>query len=215
MTFRGWPEEALDFYEGLEADNSKSYWMAHKAVYEQQVLAPMAELIDELAPEFGPGKIFRPYRDVRFSKDKSPYKTALAAVVADGFIQLSASGLAAGSGMHSMASDQVDRYRKAVADERTGRELTEVISALESRQIEVHGTEALKTVPRGYRADHPRADLLRYKGLIAWREWPVQPWLGTPQAKQHVTGFLVATRPLTDWLGSNVGPSRLEPAARR
>ena len=81
MTFSGWPEEALDFYEGLEADNSKSYWTSHKAVYEQAVLRPMTELVEQLAAEFGEPKIFRPYRDIRFSADKSPYKTHIGATL--------------------------------------------------------------------------------------------------------------------------------------
>ena len=71
MAFEGWPAEALEFYEGLQADNSRTYWTRHKPVYDQQVLGPMADLVAELAPEFGDAKIFRPYRDVRFSKDKS------------------------------------------------------------------------------------------------------------------------------------------------
>ena len=79
MPFEGWPEEALEFYEGLAADNSKAYWTEHKAVYEDKVLRPMTELVEELAAEFGEAKIFRPYRDVRFSPDKSPYKTHIGA----------------------------------------------------------------------------------------------------------------------------------------
>ena len=74
MAFRGWPIEAVEFYEGLEADNSKVYWQEHKAVYERQVKAPMEELLAELADEFGEGKLFRPYRDVRFSADKTPFR---------------------------------------------------------------------------------------------------------------------------------------------
>ncbi len=112
MSFEGWPEDALDFYDGLEADNSKAYWLAHKDVYETCVLAPMAALLAELEPEHGETKIYRPYRDVRFSKDKSPYKTAIGAHVGDGYIQLSAAGLAAGSGMYGMATDQLERYRR-------------------------------------------------------------------------------------------------------
>src|SRR5258708_10116636 len=119
MSFQGWPEEALDFYEGLEADNSKAYWTAHKAIYEEKVRGPMAELLEELAPDFGESKIFRPYRDVRFSKDKSPYQTHIGALVGDGYIQLSANGLAAGSAMHGMASDQLDTYRRAGARHKT------------------------------------------------------------------------------------------------
>ena len=72
MAFRGWPIEAVEFYEGLEADNSKVYWQEHKAVYERQVKAPMEELLAELADEFGEGKLFRPYRDVRFSAERRP-----------------------------------------------------------------------------------------------------------------------------------------------
>jgi Conserved hypothetical protein (DUF2461) len=121
VAFRGWPSEALEFYEGLAADNSKTYWTEHKAVYESQVHAPMVDLLAELEPEFGTGKIFRPYRDVRFSADKSPYKTHLGAWLDDGgYLQLSADGLAAGCGMYEMAPDQLDRYRRAVADHRTG-----------------------------------------------------------------------------------------------
>jgi len=78
MVFSGWPEEVLDFYEGLIADNSKTYWTAHKPVYDGKIHRPMAELTEELAAEFGEPKIFRPYRDVRFSADKTPYKTTLA-----------------------------------------------------------------------------------------------------------------------------------------
>ena len=212
MSFDGWPAEALDFYEGLEADNSKAYWTAHRVIYDLNVLGPMSELLEELAPEFGEFKIFRPYRDVRFSKDKSPYKTNIASVVGDGYIQLSVDGLAAGSGMHAMAPDQLDRYRQAVASDQTGQELERVISGIERHAIGVHGHEVLKTAPRGYPADHPRIGLLRYKGVVAWQEWPVEPWLGTPAAKERVVAFLAASRPLCVWLAANVGRSATEPA---
>src|SRR5947207_2165755 len=114
MSFSGWPEEALDFYDGLAADNSKTYWTMHKQVYDTAVLRPMTELVEELALEFGEAKIFRPYRDVRFSKDKTPYKTHIGAMVGRGYVQFSAQGLAAGDGMYGMAPDQLDRYRQAL-----------------------------------------------------------------------------------------------------
>ena len=174
----------------------------------------MTELVEELAPEFGEAKIFRPYRDIRFSKDKSPYQTHIGAVIGDGYIQLSANGLAAGSGMHHMAADQLDRYRQAVADDKTGEELERIISAIERQEIAVHGQEALKTAPRGYPADHPRVGLLRYKGVVTWKEWPVEPWLGTAAARQHVAGFLAASQPLCAWLNANVGESEAGPARR-
>ena len=205
MAFQGWPEEALEFYEGLAADNSKTYWTRHKATYDEMVLGPMAELVEELAPEFGDAKIFRPYRDVRFSKDKSPYKTHIGALVGSGYIQLSASGLAAGDGMYGMDPGQLDRYRQAVASDGTGEQLEQVIDAVEQHGIGVHGHSSLKTAPRGYPADHPRVELLRHKGLIAWKEWPVEPWLGTAEARKHIAGFLAAARPLSAWLDTHVG----------
>ena len=208
MTFHGWPSEALEFYEGLTADNSKTYWTAHKPVYETQVLAPMTELLAELEPEFGPGKVFRPYRDVRFSADKSPYKTHLGVWLhSGGYLQLSADGLAAGVGMYQMAPDQLDRYRRAVADDRTGAELTAVVDAISQAKIRVHGHGTLKTAPRGYPSDHPRLELLRHKGLTTWREWKPAAWLGTAAAKKRIVEFLRASRPLRAWLDDNVGPS--------
>ena len=207
VTFRGWPSEALEFYDGLNADNSKSYWTAHLTVYETQVRAPMEELLAALEPEFGPAKIFRPYRDVRFSKDKSPYKNHLAASLPDaGYIQLSAEGLATGTGMYHMAPDQLDRYRRAVADEWSGKELTDRIAALKRAGIGVLGRDSLKTTPRGYPKDHPRLTLLRHKGLVAWQEWEPAAWLGTAAAKNRVVGFLRAGRPLREWLDTHVGP---------
>ena len=97
--FEGWPEEALEFFEGLEADNSKTYWQRHKATYEKAVLAPMEALLDELRPEWGDSRIMRPYRDIRFSADKSPYKTFIAATAGPGYVHLSSRGLGAGAGV--------------------------------------------------------------------------------------------------------------------
>jgi uncharacterized protein (TIGR02453 family) len=214
MAFNGWPEQALDFYEGLAADNSKTYWTAHKAVYEETVLGPMTELLAELTHEFGETKLFRPYRDVRFSKDKSPYKTHIGAMLGGGYIQFSAEGLAVGDGMYTMAPDQLDRYRRAVASEDSGSQLERVIAGIEAEEIAVHGHDALKTAPRGYAADHPRIELLRYRGLIAWKQWPVEPWLETADAKNRIARVLTAARPLRTWLESHVGPSEL-PDSRR
>jgi uncharacterized protein (TIGR02453 family) len=208
VTFRGWPSEALEFYEGLTADNSRTYWTAHKAVYETQVLAPAEALLAELASEFGAGKIFRPYRDVRFSSDKSPYKTHLGATLpVGGYVQLSADGLAAGCGMWQMAPDQLDRYRRAVADDRRGAELVAVVEAIERARVTVHGYGTLKTAPRGYPKDHPRLELLRHKGLTTWREWKPAAWLGTAAAKNRIVEFFHTSRPLQHWLDENVGPS--------
>jgi len=166
----------------------------------------MEELLRELAPEFGEGRIFRPYRDVRFSKDKSPYKTNMAATLArGGYISLSTEALGAGSGMYMLEPAQLERYRRAVADNRTGGQLEKLVVAVRKRRIEVSAHDILKTAPKGYPKEHPRIDLLRQKGLITWKQWPVGAWLGTAQAKTRIIDFLRASTPINDWLAKNVG----------
>jgi uncharacterized protein (TIGR02453 family) len=214
MAFRGWKAEALEFFEGLEADNTKSYWQGNKSVYDTLVRAPMEELLAELAPEWGEGRIFRPYRDVRFSADKSLYKTFMGAMVGDGYVQLTAEGLGAGSGMWEMAADQLERYRMAVAEDRSGRKLSSVVMKATAAGIEVTGHDVLKTAPKGYPKDHPRIELLRYKGIITWKEWPAGAWLGTRKAKDRVVEFLRLSKPLNQWLRANVGSSALPERSR-
>jgi len=206
MAFSGWPEEALDFYDGLAADNTKTYWTEHRAIYDEKILRPMADLAEELAEEFGEPKIFRPYRDVRFSRDKTPYKTHIGAVIGGtGYIQLSAEGLAAGAGMWQLGPEQLARYRTAVASDLAGPELERIAAVIEKAGLAVHGHGVLKSAPRGYPPDHPRIGLLRYKGLTAWREWPVAPWLETASAKDRLIDFLRTSLPLVAWLNEKVG----------
>jgi uncharacterized protein (TIGR02453 family) len=215
MGFSGWPAEAVEFFEGLAADNTKVYWTAHKPVFDASVHAPMAELLAELAGEFGAGRIARPYRDVRFRADKSPYKTAIYATLArGGYVRFSAEGLTAGVGYYDMAADQLERYRRAVADDASGPALASVVDRLTAKHIRVSGTQSLKSAPRGYPKDHPRIELLRHKDLIAWRDWEVEPWLGTSSAKRRVVDFLHTAAPLQTWLDKHVGPSSAPAPAR-
>lgn len=204
MTFRGWPDEAIDFWDGLDEDNSKAYWTAHKARYDEAVRAPMDALLAELAPEFGTAKVFRPYRDVRFSKDKTPYKDHIGAVCTDdagrvNYVQLGAAGLMAGGGAYQLETAHLEAVRRAVADDRTGRELEAVVKAMARKGVSLGG-ESLKTAPRGYDRDHPRIALLRMKSFYGFQQWPVEPWLATPEVNKRVTAVWRACRPLHDWL---------------
>ena len=183
MAFRGWPIEAVEFYEGLEADNSKVYWQEHKAVYERQVKAPMEELLAELADEFGEGKLFRPYRDVRFSADKTPYKTTCAATLGSGYVAFSADGLSVGSGLYMPEPAALTRFRAAVDADDTGAELAAIVADLHRAGYQTMAHEVLKTAPRGFPKDHPRIELLRHKGIAMMKSWPVGAWLGTRKAK--------------------------------
>ncbi len=208
MGFRGWAPEAIEFYDGLEEDNCRGYWLAHKTVYEQAVRQPMEELLAELAERCGPGRIFRPQRDVRFSADKSPYKTAMGATLDNGgYVQFSAAGLAAGRGMYMMATDQLRRYRQAVAAEVPGADLARTAAAIRQVGIELTAHDRLKTAPKGYPKDHARIELLCLKGLVAWKQWPAAGWLATPKAKTRVVEFFEHTDGLQAWLTAHVGPS--------
>jgi uncharacterized protein (TIGR02453 family) len=212
MGFSGWSTEAVEFFKDLQADNTKEFWGAHKAFYEASVREPMAELLQELSEEFGPGRIARPYRDMRFSAGKQPYKTEIYATLErGGYVRFSADGLTAGLGYFMMTAAQQDRYRRAVAEEGGGAQLAEVVTRLRSEGLEVGGGQTLRSAPRGYPKDHPRIELLRYRGLICWRYWPVAPWLSTAKAKDHVAGFLRTAAPLHRWLDQRVGP---DPADR-
>lgn len=209
MAFKGWPDTALAFYEGLEADNSKAYWLDHKEVYERDVKAPMEALLAELVPEFGEAKLFRPYRDTRFSRDKSPYKTAIAARIGPGYVQFSADGLFVGGGMYRMMPDQLARFRAAIDSDESAKSLEHAVAVVKKSGLDVHAHEELKTAPKGYPKDHPRIEFLRMKGLVASRSWPPASWLRTDAAKKRVVEALRGTRPLLRWLEANVGPSTM------
>jgi uncharacterized protein (TIGR02453 family) len=205
MTFRGWPDEAIEFYEGLTADNTRAYWQDHKPVYEQCVKAPMEALLAELTDEFGAGRLFRPHRDTRFSKDKSPYKLTCAAHLSAGYISFSADGLFVGSGLYNPEPEMLARYRAAVADDVSGGRLERLVTSLRADGYDVVAHDMLKTAPKGYPKDHPRIELLKYKGIALGKQWPVGAWLGSRKAKDRVVTVLRDARPLGDWLHTHVG----------
>ena len=218
MSFRGWPPEAITFFEGLEAHNSEAWWTANKAIYEECVRAPFLALADEVRDEVGELRLFRPYRDVRFSKDKTPYKTAAyAAGELEGgsavYVRVSAAGLFVASGHYQPAPDQLERFRAAVADDRTGPQLEDIVASLRRAGREMGG-EALKVAPRGFPRDHPRVALLRHKGVTAGRSFAPASWLSTARARERVLDTWRGAAPLHAWLDRHVGPSTLPPDER-
>jgi uncharacterized protein (TIGR02453 family) len=212
--------KAAKFFAGLERDNSKDYWTANKAIFENEVKQPMAALVESLPERFGPFKIFRMNRDIRFSHDKSPYKTQHgAAHEADGtvyYVHLDASGLMAACGAYMMAPDQLERYREAVAAESTGGALQGILEDLSGRGFEVgHGmSEPLRTAPRGYPRDHPRVDLLRQKAVSAHRRLDGSQLSGAAAVRRFVVDTFDACGPMNDWIKINVGSSRAGPGRR-
>jgi uncharacterized protein (TIGR02453 family) len=190
--------------------------LAHKAIYDESVKAPFLELSDAVEREFGPLRVFRPNRDIRFSKDKSPYKIAAAAATegeggAAYYVQISSGGLYAGSGYYHLMPDQLERYRVAVADARTGPKLATAVAAVRKQRYNVDSRDALSRAPRGYPQDHPRIELLRKKGMHAGKEFGAPGWLQTKGALDRIVKTWRDAAPMNRWLDKHVGPSTLAP----
>jgi uncharacterized protein (TIGR02453 family) len=206
--------KATMFFEGLERDNSKSYWTANKAVFENEIKEPMAALVESLPERFQPFKVFRMNRDIRFSPDKSPYKTQHgAAHETDGtvyYLHLDARGLMAACGAYMMTPDQLQRYRDAVVADATGRELDAILRDLAKRGMEVgHGMgEPLKTAPRGYPKDHPRVELLRQKAVSAHSRLSGAQLRDGDAVRQFVVDTFDACGPMNNWITTNIGRPR-------
>lgn len=204
MTFAGFPEAALDFYDDLEIDNSKVFWEAHKDTYRTAVVEPMQALVDDLADEFGTAKIFRPYRDVRFSKDKTPYKTHQGAFIAVGpamgyYVQISAPGLMVAAGFYDADAQRLATIRAAIDQKIPGIELEQILAKLTRAGWEVGGSQ-LKTAPRGWSADHPRIALLRHKSLTVSKDYGFDEIIHSPDLVKRIRTDWRKTRMLVDWL---------------
>ncbi|WP_309650496.1 DUF2461 domain-containing protein [Nocardioides sp.] len=204
MEFTGFPVAAFDFYDDLEVDNTKSFWEAHKGVYDQAVKQPMTALTAGLEQEFGTPKIFRPYRDVRFAKDKTPYKTHQGAFVAAGqsmgwYVEIAPRGMRVGGGFYEASGPRLAAVRDAIADDVSGPALKRLLTKLEKVGFEVGG-EQLKTSPRGWPADHPRIGLLRHKQLVVGKPYGFESFIHTPELLDHVRDDWRALKPLIAWL---------------
>jgi uncharacterized protein (TIGR02453 family) len=211
--FRGFPRQLFTFFEGLCEDNSKAYWTANKATWEEQVRQPMLALLADLALEFAPMRMFRPNRDVRFARDKSPYKLWAGATSechavggAGYYLRVSASGLVTGCGAMAMARDQLQRFRAALDDDDRGHEFEQLLTTLAARSLPVTcGAEPpLKTGPPGYPSTHPRAELLGWKGAVIIQEYDKSDWMHTPVALDRIREVWHGAQPLKEWLDAIV-----------
>lgn len=209
-TFRGIPAGAFEFYKELQDNNNREWWLEHKDRYQELVREPITLLLAELEHRFGPGRIFRPNRDIRFSLDKSPYKTAQGAFasIQEGmgyYLQISGEGLLVGAGYHSHTPAQLVRYRNSVDASGTGESLRHIIDTVSAAGFVVEG-EKLKTIPRGYPRDHPRGELLKHKSLAASTELGCPDWLDSPAAAREIGTLWDELRPLVDWVGRYAAP---------
>jgi uncharacterized protein (TIGR02453 family) len=228
--FNGFPSETLDFLRDLEGNNNRDWFEANKERYERVLLEPAVEFVtavgsglQHVAPEIqvdprtnGQGVLMRIYRDVRFSKDKSPYKTAVSGVFTDGKgkkmtrpgfgFYMTANGMELMGGMFGFDKAQLAAYQAAVADEEKGLALVAAVESIANKPAYEIVGEQYKRLPAGYDAGHPRADLLRYKGLYASPRAPLSPDIVT--GEELVPTVLVhfeVMAPLYNWLVANVG----------
>ena len=202
MSFEGWQGDFVGFFRGLELDNSKAYFDAHRKQYEEDVKGPMLELLADLEPTLGGGKIFRINRDIRFAADKSPYKTNIGAIAGPLYIHLDAKSFFVATGAHMPDNPWLSRYRDAAAGP-AGAEFERIVEKARKAGVNVGGNP-LKTAPRGVSADHPRIEMLRWREVGAGKGWGIEPWIATPEAKKRVLDTWRAMKPFHDWLTANV-----------
>ena len=221
MAFDGFSKDTLAFMSDLAAHNDRDWFAQNKQRYEREVLDrqkvfvdAMGEALARIAPGAHAeprvnGSIFRVNRDIRFSRDKSPYKTHADVwfwvgedrKTAPGyFVRLTADTVWIGGGAHVVSADGLARMREAIAADGTGRELVEIVTRLADAGYAI-GDEAYKRVPAGYPADHPRADLLRFGSLHAMKAGlPVPPEFYSAAFVEWCTGYFSETAPLVNWL---------------
>lgn len=206
-----WPPAALEFLRELEANNDRDWFKAHRGRYDEYLVAPTRALAETLG-HLGQPRYFRPYNNLRF-RPGPPLKENIAAVIgyAHGgtggyYFSLSLDGLFIGAGMHDPASDQLERFRAAIDDDRKAAAFERAVSTAQDAALKL-AEPALKRAPRGYPPDHPRVERLRLKELTVSRHYPLGKWLHTSECDRRVQRGLEAARPLVNWLGDYVGPS--------
>lgn len=225
-TFSGFPQAGLQFFRDLAANNDREWFEAHKPTYLDQVVAPAQSFVLTLGPLLqtvvpgivfdprtnGSGSIRRIYRDIRFSKDKTPYNTHLGIVFWQGgqkrmggasfYVHLSPTGGVIYTGMYEFSKPFLEAYRQAVVDEELGAELDDVLAALRQTGSYPVGGESYKRVPAGYDPQHPRADLLRYGTLYSESPRIDPPVVSTPELVEVCLEHCRQMAPLHRWLVS-------------
>jgi len=223
--FTGFEKSAMGFWHELAAEMNRDWFLANKARYEAQWVEPMQALLDDvgrrLAPAYRPlalgaPKVMRIYRDVRFSKDKAPYKTHIGAVITVAGKKIGEDGNAAmydhlgveeefvGVGSYRFDAAKLATWRKAVAG-KPGAQLAPLIAKLRKAGYAVGGHDDYKKVPTGFPADHPRADLLKVRGLTGGFPEIPAGLLHKPGLADWLVKHGKAMAPLVIWLHRNVG----------
>lgn len=202
--FTGFSRATFAFFKDLAAHNNREWLQARKAMFEETCQAPLKALTAALDPPFGSERISRISRDIRFSKDKSPYHTHISTRIAGCVMFLSADGLYVGTGIYLPDPPTLRKLREAVNREASGRALVTLVAALRRKGYTVTSHESLASAPRGFHADHPRLELLRMKDIHAGRT--LKPAnLSTTATVARVNRIRADVTPLREWLLRYVG----------
>jgi uncharacterized protein (TIGR02453 family) len=200
--FTGFTREAFSFWKGLEANNNRDWFQAHKDKYEQAVRRPMQLLIAELAPLYGAGRLSRINKDMRFAKEK-PYKNYLATELGGCYISFSKEGLWVGTGMYKPQAAALRQLRDAIAADSSGRALTKIIASVQRKGFAVDTHARLEKPPRGYEPTHPRAELLSMKDIYVGRQFgPAE--VSTANVLKGVVTAIADVEPFRAWLHEHV-----------
>ncbi len=212
--FTGWPPGALAFLADLEANNDRDWFKANRERYDEACVGPALALGSDLA-DLGTPKLFRPWNDTRFRPGPPLKEHVGLAVGYEGsggwYVQLGLDGVLVAAGLHAPKADQVQRLRAAIDDGRKAAALTRALAVARAAGLSVNEPDLVRT-PRGYDADHPRADLLRRRSLTVSRTDVPDGWLHEPAAYDRIRELLDAAAPTVRWLRRHVGPS--QPAVR-
>lgn len=203
--FTGFSREAIDFLKSLEKNNTREWFQAHKDIYERSCREPMKALMSELGPLYGPSKISRINRDMRFARDRAPYKTYIAAGIGGSYVSLSKEGLYVGAGLYKPDPAALRRFRAAIDEDVSGSALAKLVTSLRRQGYHVDTHEMLTSAPKGYSLDHPRIDLLRMKDIFAGKLFAPAAWLFTGKALGRITRVIDDIQPLVKWLRRYVG----------
>lgn len=222
MAFTGFPMEGLEFFAELGRNNDVDWFKANKARYQTTVLEPSREFVAamgarlrELAPDLVADprinkSLFRLNRDTRFSKDKTPYKDHAGIWLWEGpgkrmdcsgfYFHLAPDKMILGVGIYLFPKHLLAPYRESVDDPSLGTELAGIVDRILAAGPYYLGGERYKRVPRGYQAEHPRAELLKHKGLFAGLETEPWPELHTPELIDRCRQVYQEIAPLHHWL---------------
>lgn len=204
-----WPPAALEFLRELEDNNDSDWFRANRERYDCELLAPAREVAESLS-HLGAPHYFRPYNNLRF-RPGPPLKEHIAVAIGYGavggyYFQLSLDGLVVAAGMHRPATDQLERFRSAIDDDRVARRFERALATAGAAGLTPAEPE-LKRAPRGFPPDHPRVERLRMKRLTVSRLHPLERWLHKPACDERIRSELESARPLVKWLAQTIGPS--------